>query len=173
MWISRTKLSDELKKKYREGLEKGRELERVETAPFSDYYKERLEYWKGQFDKKPEPHCIKIWLVGGGWKETSSYDSFEAAKAQRDAIVFELQEKGTTMVGDIVLMKDAVAGVDITEGHPSPYTPEEIESWAKERVEEEMKGWKVVDDSLQRHLERSKNIWLKQIQEAQNRSLWS
>jgi hypothetical protein len=158
VWINRTAYSDELEKKYREGLRKGRDDERDTLKPFPGLYAERMEYWKGRAKKElePGPYRIVVFLVNGTQRREEFMD-----KADHDAAFAQWTDQDAKTIGlseGEVIQRSAVVSVvpDDGEGHPDPYTPAEIEAWAKEKVEEEMKGWRVKEPEIndhQRHLE--------------------
>lgn len=148
MWVSKTTLGDELEKKYQDGIRKGQEVERGKHILFSDYYRERLEYWKGRFDEieKPKKHRLHLWQQGGGCY-IEVFDDLEEAKKRRDDLRNQLESTSMSILFDdqMVLKTNIRHLSDVEEGHPFPYTPEEIEAWAKERVEEEIRTrWMVV-----------------------------
>jgi len=117
--------------------------------PFSTYYAERLEWWKGQFDKKPEPHKLRIdW--DGDW-EIICRDHLEDLSLLL-GMFKEIDFHGNIEFADdetghkLLIPKAKVKSYTIIPGHPDPYTPSEVETWAKEQLEKEMQGWKVVKE---------------------------
>jgi len=124
--------------------------------PFSAYYAERLEHWKGKFDKIPLKHYVTL-----SYKESSitkvlsmRFNTIEEATDKfnewnrfriADAGIKEYFTDGSETPGlTIVVAAKNVETIKLEPGHPDPYTPEEIEAWAKEQLEKEMQGWKVV-----------------------------
>ncbi|MFH1739430.1 MAG: hypothetical protein ABIH23_10525 [bacterium] len=159
MWVNRDKYSDNLEERYQEGLEKGfktgyesginigKDLEREAMTPFPAYYQERLEYWKGRFDKGPTKHKLKVTTVAGEY--CKEFDDLASMEDQERFLEAEI-EKGSKeflVYPDIVLI-DKIVSYTTERGHPDPYAPEEIESWAKEKVKEEMKGWRVMKSTV-------------------------
>jgi hypothetical protein len=116
----------------------------------SDYYAERLEWWKGRFGKKPTRHEISLYMIEGDclkefWSDTElwqlRYQEIKSAIETDNTIGFD--ENKTVIVKNIKY-------VHTLKGHPDPYTDSEIESWAKEQLEQEMKGCRVVKEEPER-----------------------
>ncbi len=146
MWVSRDKLSDELTKKFEDGLRKGRTDAKAELLPFPDAYQQRLDYWKerAKGELKPRPHVLRLWLQGGCRDE--KFDDLGAAKDRRDDLRGRLETStcDAILFDDTKIMKSVIHNLaSIDAGHTSAYTEEGILAWAKEKVEAEMKGWKV------------------------------
>jgi len=115
--------------------------------PFSAYYAERLEWWKGQFDKKPEPHKLIITFTGVRCAELLEFDNMKT----RDTVEREIRElmknpMNSYEYGGKTYSVYHITTLEPVNGHPDPYTPEEIETWAKEQLEKEMRGWMVVKE---------------------------
>lgn len=116
--------------------------------PFSTYYAERLEYWKGKFDKKPDKSCIIILFKDKtikviDYNDTEKMDE-DYENIEKDLSVFEIQSircNGFATSKELVKAAQKCPAV-----HPVPYTPEEIKAWAREQLEKEMQGWKVVKE---------------------------
>ncbi len=157
MWISREELARIKKVHYETGEQEGRRKEREECKPFPDYYKERLEYWKGKFDKKPKPYRVMLRVADSDYEQSEDFKTFDDALARCNDVRAHIDNSDTFMFADKNWNPTHIVCCYAVSGHPSPYTPEEIEAWAKEKVEEEMKGWKVVKedylDDYQRHLQ--------------------
>lgn len=108
-------------------------------VPFSTYYAERLEWWKKQFDKEPEKCHIKYELQTG--EIIKQY--FDSPRAMREEFEEENQQ---IAIGDTILFRQFIVKQTPISGHPSPYNDDEITVWAKEQLDEEMQGWKVVKE---------------------------
>jgi hypothetical protein len=136
------RLGDTSQKEYDEIVNRYKQ----ETVSFSTYYVERLKWWKGQFDKKPEKHYIRF-LFDIDSFSTISFGNLEDARKFLDEIS-SISNLDCFIVDDMGcrFSKDKIIKMKIFEGHPDPYTPEEIETWAKEQLEKEMRGWKVVKE---------------------------
>ena len=136
------RLGDTSQKEYDEIVNRYKQ----ETVSFSTYYVERLKWWKGQFDKKPEKHYIRF-LFDIDSFSTISFGNLEDARKFLDEIS-SISNLDCFIVDDMGcrFSKDKIIKMKIFEGHPDPYTPEEIETWAKEQLEKEMRGWMVVKE---------------------------
>jgi hypothetical protein len=115
-------------------------------VPFPAFCAERLEYWKGKHDnyKKPEPHKV-FFTTNDGKTHAKLFNTKEEINEYYNRL------KGSSEISitdDYKLHYISIVSYVREYNHPDPYTPEEIESWAKERVEEEMKGWKVVREEV-------------------------
>jgi hypothetical protein len=117
---------------------------------FSTYYAERLEWWKKQFDKEPEPHRtrintndIPIWV---------NYNNRSEQIEEFDLLLkaVNINQPAFTITNDDgrneTILISAIVSIEQFDGHPEPYSDSEIESWAKEQLEIEMKNWKVVKE---------------------------
>ena len=119
-----------------------------ETISISAYYAERLKWWKRQFNKKPEKHQLIIDMNNGSNNEVIEFENLSDAQDVLNGFrekmnTINLKVFPTNINGKVI----GIAFVDliyIIEGHPDPYTPEEIETWAKEQLEQEMQEWKVI-----------------------------
>jgi hypothetical protein len=140
------------KANYERGYARGKEDGKNEAYPlvsFAVYYQERLEYWKekAKDELRPEPYRIVIFLTN----RTQRCREFPDKAAHDAAFSKWTDPKSGAIVLDDgeSIERHAVVSIvpDDGDGHPSPYTPAEIEAWAKEKVEEEMKGWRVVEEN--------------------------
>jgi hypothetical protein len=109
----------------------------------SDYYAERLEWWKGRFHKDPKPYQV---LVNGEIVEFNERPEAESfimdIEKSKDSDFIEVNER--------LIRRESINQVKLVLGHPDPYTDSEIESWVKEQLEQEMKGWRVVKEEPER-----------------------
>jgi hypothetical protein len=148
LWISKKDLEAKLHAKYREGNSDCMVEQLKKQIPFSDYYAERLEWWKKQFDKEPEPYRIRINTNNTPiWVEhTSKAEQME----EFDLLLKTINAKQNvfTVINDDdrpeTILISSIVSIEQFEGHPEPYTDEEVTVWAKEQLEKEMQGWKVV-----------------------------
>jgi hypothetical protein len=119
-----------------------------ETKPFSDYYAERLEWWKKQFDKEPEKHKLVIELKGE--EEIIEFDSLSDANDVLNGFREKMNNPNYKVfpsnVNGKVIAIDYVEQIFVVEGHPDPYTEDEIYWWAKEQLDKEMQNWKVIKE---------------------------
>jgi len=143
-------------------LEQGKELGRQEESkewlkrliPFPDYYKERLEYWKkrvGEELKSSEHRIILILAQPSPYPFAADRTLEErgcisplAAQQQIADLKNELDKGHAITFAGQTIGNKYVIRIEFVEGHPDPYTPEEIEVRVKEGIETEMQGWKVV-----------------------------
>ncbi len=115
-------------------------------VPFPAYYQERLEYWKGRFDKKPEPYQVILRIVSSDYVQFEEFDTFDDALARCNDVRANIDNHTTFMFADKNWNPSNVVCCHVVSGHPAPYTPAEIEAWAKEKVEAEMKDWRVAKE---------------------------
>jgi hypothetical protein len=123
------------------------------SVPFLDYYEERVNYWIGEFSEKPIKHKLivvkKVSATAAGGSRTIrfEYDDIEQAEKDFTLLQEQMMERADVLSieGKFVINANDVESIFFEKSeHPQPYTDEEIEAWAKEKVNEEMKVWKVV-----------------------------
>jgi hypothetical protein len=120
---------------------------------FADYYEEQVNYWIGEFSEKPTKHKLIVvkkvsaTVAGGSRAIHFEYDDIEQAEKDFALLQEQMMERADVLSieGKFVINANDVESIFFEKSeHPQPYTDEEIEAWAKEKVNEEMKGWKVV-----------------------------
>jgi hypothetical protein len=150
MWIGKSDLTQAYAEKAAEGRRAEREDWEKKCKSFAVYYQERLEYWKekAKDELRPEPYRIVIFLTN----RTQRCREFPDKAAHDAAFSKWTDPKSGAIVLDDgeSIERHAVVSIvpDDGDGHPSPYTPAEIEAWAKEKVEVEMQGWRVVKEQM-------------------------
>jgi hypothetical protein len=115
---------------------------------FFTYYAERLEWWKKKFDKKPEPHKLRIDYEGD--YEFVIKDNMEDIEKTllefteaKDFIEIMDCETGQ----EIYVPVNKVSSYTVIPGHPNKYSDSEIEQWAKEQLDKEVQNWRVVKEN--------------------------
>jgi hypothetical protein len=115
-------------------------------ASFSTHYAERLEWWKGQFDKETKPHIARF-VLKNQIREIKFKSDAEFEDNKHIYAVALGPGNGTTFwIDGLLVPRESIISIDFIQGHPEPYTNEEITAWAKEQLEKEMKEWKVVKE---------------------------
>lgn len=150
MFISKKRLQDR-EKMWQENCDYWQhEYNKVIGAqiPFPALCVERLERWKERHDdmRKPEKHKIEICLIDNRIKWIKHNDWEEICKIYLEVRENKKKEVSFYITSEESVMYDKVVSINLLKGHPDPYTPEEIESWAKEQLEKEMQEWKVVKE---------------------------
>jgi hypothetical protein len=142
VWISKRDMEIIEKANIAKGrAERECEME-AKQALYPAAYADRLAYYRRGFYKRPTPH--RVIVVGVEKALVEDFADLMDANRRRDQLKFALDEGHAITVNGEVIGNHFVARVYVEEGHPAVYTAEEIEAWAKEKVEAEMKRWKVV-----------------------------
>jgi hypothetical protein len=108
-----------------------------QIVPFKQYYKESFEKLKSNFPLVPDEHEIVITTVNKTHK--FYYNDDESFKRDHKFFTSAWKEENFIYKDNLEIKCQHIVSIDFTIGkHISEYTAEEIEKWAKEKLDEEI-----------------------------------
>jgi hypothetical protein len=119
-----------------------RELEELKTIKFSEKYEKRLEELKKSFNLQPSLHYLEIQFDNGKSKKVEGSMNILEELTQT---IDEAIDEDFIFIRERYFRRGNIVSFEFYEGHPAKYTEEEIEDWAREKLDDEMDSWEVVD----------------------------